>query len=158
MNNASTHDRHSIRMHVSWFVVLPAVLTLIACGAAGSAQLQRPAGSTVTLTMLEQLAKTSAAFDGDPNVSSAEVVLTTEHGAGAVTDELPDPSKPVYLVQTQGHFTANGASIPPPATKLPTGSYNILEIDASNGELLGAGVSTAEADLASLGPVITLPL
>jgi hypothetical protein len=91
-------------------------------------------------------------------VSSAEAVLTTEYGASAVMGGLDDPTAPVYLLQTKGQFTANGASIPPNAKSLPMGDYNILEVDASTLQVLGAGVGTADANLSSLGTVITLPL
>jgi hypothetical protein len=145
-------------MRAPWFVAALPVLALGACGSAGSTQLKRPAGSAVTMTTLEQLAKSSAAFDGDPNVTSAEAVLTTEDGASRVMDSLDDPSKPIYIVQTQGNFTAYGASVPPTATKLPTGTYEILEIDASNGQVIGVGLQSADADLASMGSVVTLQL
>jgi hypothetical protein len=155
-SEAATHRRPSVRIRAPWFVALPVVMTLGACGAA--AQLHGPAGSTVTATTLAALAKSSAAFDGDPDVSSAEVVLTTEDGASAAVGGLPDPTRPVYLVQTTGHFTANGASIPQTASGLPTGTYCILEVDALNGQVLTTGVSTGDAHLASMGTVITLQL
>lgn len=158
ISGKATHRCDSVRMSTPWFVGVLAVMTLAACGPAASTQLQRPVGSTVTLTMLEQLAKSSAAFDGDPNVTSAEAVLTTEDGASRVMDSLPDPTKPVYIVQTLGNFTAYGASVPPTATKLPTGTYEILEIDASNGQVIGVGLESADADLASMGSVVTLQL
>ncbi len=158
ISDKATHRCDSVRMGTPWLVAVLAVLTFAACGSAGSTQLQRPAGSTVTMTMLEQLARSSAASDGDPNVSSAEAVLTTEDGASKVMDSLPDPTKPVYIVQTQGNFTAYGASVPPTATKLPTGVYEILEVDASSGQLIGVGLRSADADLASLGSVVTLRL
>ena len=157
ISDRATYRCDSVRMGTPWFIAVLAVLTLAACGPAASTQLQRPAGSTVTLTMLEQLAKSSATFDGDPNVTSAEAVLTTEDGASNVMDSLPDPTKPVYLVQTQGNFTAYGASVPP-TDKLPTGTYEILEVDASNGQVIGVGLRSADADLASLGSVTTLQL
>jgi hypothetical protein len=177
-SDSPTHRCRPWRVRASWSVAVLAALALGACGAAGSAQRQghpgdvpsptltasdlslpspSPSAATVSLAVLAALAKSSAASDGDPGVTSAEAVLTTEQGASEVMDSLPNPNEPVYLVQTKGHFTAYRASVPP-GMKLPTGDYNILEIDASSGEVIGAGVSTADADLSSLGTVTILHL
>ena len=143
-------------MHTSWPVAVLAALTLGGCGAASSTPALGQSG--VTLTALAALAKSSAAFDGDSNVTSAEAVLTTERGAGTVMGELDNPTEPVYLVQTQGNFTANRASVPQTATNPPTGNYDVLEVDVKTGQVLGSGIGTADANLSSLGTVITLQL
>jgi hypothetical protein len=155
-----------------FLVALSAAWTLGACGAAGqtnvgtgggtsvapvSTSLPSPNAPTVSVSTLTEIAKSAASGSGDPNVTSAEVVLTTEDGAKAVMGGLDDPSKPIYLLQMKGNFADKGYS-GPPGSHVPTGSYIILEVDASSGEVFGYGIQTVAANLASIGTVVTLQL
>jgi polyisoprenoid-binding protein YceI len=110
------------------------------------------------LTSLTALAKSSAASDGDPSVTSANAVLTTRQDAVRVmSGDVVTTNDPVYLLQVKGHFTAFNASVPSGAA-LPKGSYLSLVVNVSNGQVDDWGVGNQAADLSSLGPVITLHL
>lgn len=110
------------------------------------------------LTSLTALAKSSAAADGDPSVTSANAVLTTRQDAVRVmSGDAVNTNDPVYLLQIKGHFTAVDASVPSGAA-LPKGSYLVLVVNVSNGLVDDWGVGNHVADLSSLGPVVTLHL
>jgi hypothetical protein len=153
-----------------WVVALSSGITLGACGAAGHAPVRIATGATpgtslsisptpsaaVTVTTLTALAQKMAAGADDSNVTVGDAVLTTQQAAATATSgSLVNTNQAAYLVQVQGHFTALDASVPSGA-KLPTGTYLIFVVDASDGSVTEWGVEHRKANLSALGSVIAL--
>jgi hypothetical protein len=112
--------------------------------------------AAVTVTTLTALAQKMAAGADDSNVTVGDAVLTTQQAAATATSgSLVNTNQPAYLVQLQGHFTALDASVPSGA-KLPTGTYLIFVVDASDGSVTEWGVEHRKANLSALGSVIAL--
>jgi hypothetical protein len=158
---SDVRSRGAASRHIPWLVTLCAALGLAACGSsglAGGSGPSHPAIPAAVLASLTTLAKSSASADGDPNVNSARAVLTTREDAVRVmSEDAIYTNDPVYLLEMQGHFTAFNASVPSGAA-LPKGSYLMLVVNVSNGQVDAWGVGNQAGNLSSLGPVVTLHL
>jgi hypothetical protein len=156
---SDARSHRSASRHLSSLVALCATLCLGACGAsalAGGSAPPHPGIPAAALISLTALAKSSAAADGDPSVTSANAVLSTrEHAVRVMSGDAVNTNDPVYLLQIKGHFTAFDASVPSGAA-LPKGLYLSLVVNVSNGQVDDWGVGNHVADLSSLDPVITL--
>ena len=123
-----------------------------------------PGGPPVPASAIPRLttiAKHVAKGNGDAKPAWVTVVLTTH--AKALTSATPGDFVPgtgkvrVYLITMQGHFVANGVSVPPGAAA-PRGSYISVVVDARtfDGMDFGIGPNPPPVSPASLGPVTFL--
>jgi hypothetical protein len=123
-----------------------------------------PGGPKVPASAIPRLttiAKHVAKGNGDPRPAWVTVVLTTHAKAltsGTPGDFVPGTGKVrVYLITMQGHFVANGVSVPPGAAA-PRGRYISVVVDARtfDGMDFGIGPNPPPVSPASLGPVTYL--
>ena len=102
---------------------------------------------------VQDLTKKFAVDLGDPTLSSAEYVLTTRSAANELFGAVVDTDEPVYLVVIRGKFTMQDAFMPA-GRPSPSGSFAMLVIDVSTGQVVDRGIMPAPVSvgLETLGP------
>ncbi|ONH27514.1 hypothetical protein BL253_21715 [Pseudofrankia asymbiotica] len=155
------------------------IASLLVAGCSGTAASPHPAASSVptvvvsttppaadpTTMALTKLAKDAASNNGEPDVSTAQVVRTTRQAAAALGDHgfiPPDPGGQVIVLGLTGSFVIRHHSCPapvPPRTDHcpdPTGRFLYLGVDPTTLESYSLRLRNDPLDLSELGPVETL--